>query len=318
MRAFIKKLAFLSFLFWCVSISGNSQQVPSYNYTTVDGLPNNAIRSLFVDSRGIVWIGTENGLSKFENGRFKNFFETDGLAFNSCWAIAEDKNGNLWFGSYGGGVSVFDGKKFRVFTQKDGLADNRIRHFYPYEDKMLIGTEDGVSVADLQTFQITSIPSTIRGNDLNYTAGFFEYENKIFYSTYRSGSFELRLKGGSYEAVKVNDWLPIYSFFTKENQLFLSDKGSIQQLSIDQFLKGEKPTQSFGQSIVWGHLNGVNQEDYLIAASLFSKDGGVFLLDKGQMKDVGEWLGVDSKFILAGAVNQKRKMLYLGSQDKGK
>ena len=317
MRAFIKKLAFLSFLFWCVSISGNSQQVPSYNYTTVDGLPNNAIRSLFVDSRGIVWIGTENGLSKFENGRFKNFFETDGLAFNSCWAIAEDKNGNLWFGSYGGGISVFDGKKFRVFTQKDGLADNRIRHFYPYEDKMLIGTEDGVSVADLQTFQITSIPSTIRGNDLNYTAGFFEYENKIFYSTYRSGSFELRLKGGSYEAVKVNDWLPIYSFFTKENQLFLSDKGSIQQLSIDQFLQGEKPTQSFGQSIVWGHLNGVNQEDYLIAASLFSKDGGVFLLDKGQMKDVGEWLGVDSKFILAGAVNQKRKMLYLGSQDKG-
>ena len=115
-----------------------AQQIPSSNFTTVDGLPNNAIRSLLVDSRGILWVGTENGVSKFENGVFQNFYQSDGLGFNSCWAIAEDKNGNIWFGSYGGGFSVFDGKKFQVFTSEDGLADDRIRHFYPYKDKMQI------------------------------------------------------------------------------------------------------------------------------------------------------------------------------------
>jgi len=189
--AFIKRLTLIFLVILGFCFSGIAQQIASFNFTTADGLPNNAVRSLLVDSRGILWIGTENGISKLENGVFQNFYESDGLGFNSCWAIAEDKNGNLWFGSYGGGISVFDGKKFHVFTIEDGLADSRIRHFYSYQDKMLIGTEDGVSVADLQTFEISSIPGSVRNNDLNYTSGFFEADNRLFYSTYRSGSYEI-------------------------------------------------------------------------------------------------------------------------------
>lgn len=185
---FIKNLAFIILVILGFAFPGHAQQVPSFNFTTADGLPNNAIRSLLVDSRGILWIGTENGVSKLENGVFQNFSESDGLGFNSCWAIAEDQNGNIWFGSYGGGISVFDGTRFHVFKSEDGLADNRIRHFYPYRDKMLIGTEDGISIADLETFEISSISSSIRKSELNYTSGFFEFEERLFYSTYRNGN----------------------------------------------------------------------------------------------------------------------------------
>ena len=44
------------------------QYLPSRNYSTKDGLPNNAVRSLFIDSENILWIGTENGVSRMENG----------------------------------------------------------------------------------------------------------------------------------------------------------------------------------------------------------------------------------------------------------
>ena len=39
-----------------------AQYSPSVNYTTAEGLPNNAIRSLFIDNENRLWIGTENGV----------------------------------------------------------------------------------------------------------------------------------------------------------------------------------------------------------------------------------------------------------------
>jgi hypothetical protein len=111
------KLFLLFFL--CYSL-GSSQNYPGRNYTAAGELPNNSVRSLLVDSNNILWIGTENGLVKKENDIFKYFFEEDGLALNSCWAIAEDSNGRLWFGSYGGGVSVYDGNNFRSFQKRRG------------------------------------------------------------------------------------------------------------------------------------------------------------------------------------------------------
>ncbi|WP_026955390.1 histidine kinase [Algoriphagus vanfongensis] len=314
---FIKKLLFLFWIFLVLVSSAHSQQVPSHNFTTADGLPNNAIRSLLVDSRGILWIGTENGLSKFENGVFQNFYEEDGLGFNSCWAIAEDKNGNLWFGSYGGGGAVFDGSEFHVFTEEDGLTDNRIRRFYAYKDQMLIGTEDGVSVADIHTFDIHPIPATQKENDLNYTTGFFENGDHLFFTTYRSGTYELDLSGDSPKVSLVNEWLPIYSIFQKGEDLFLADKGSIKKVRLSDFLNGEKPSESFGQSIVWQELEGLQGESFLIAASTFSKDGGVFCYRDGTLENLNAWFGVESKFIQAGAIDRDRKLLFLGSQTKG-
>ena len=47
-----------------------------------------------------------------------------GLANNYVLSITEDKTGNLWFGTVGGGVSRYDGKSFSTFTTAQGLANN--------------------------------------------------------------------------------------------------------------------------------------------------------------------------------------------------
>ena len=41
-------------------------------------------------------------------------------------SITEDKTGNLWFGTNGGGVSRYDGKSFTTFTTAQGLANNNV------------------------------------------------------------------------------------------------------------------------------------------------------------------------------------------------
>ena len=46
---------------------------------------------------------------------------------NNVMSITEDKTGNLWFGTDGGGVSRYDGKSFSTFTTAQGLANNVVR-----------------------------------------------------------------------------------------------------------------------------------------------------------------------------------------------
>ncbi len=93
-------------------------------YSTRDGLPDNYIQSMFEDSRGRLWIGTENGLGCKENGRFRNYTTKHGLPDNLCKFILEDNEGDLWIGTPSGLV-CFDGEAFKTYTtRRHGLAGN--------------------------------------------------------------------------------------------------------------------------------------------------------------------------------------------------
>src|SRR5262245_31165069 len=48
------------------------------------------------------------------------------LRFETVRSILEDSKGNYWFGSWGEGVCLFDGKGLTYFTAEDGLSDNQV------------------------------------------------------------------------------------------------------------------------------------------------------------------------------------------------
>ena len=56
--------------------------------------------------------------------QMQNYTTDDGLALDAIAASIMDKKGNLWFGTYGGGVSRYDGKSFTNFTTSHGLVNN--------------------------------------------------------------------------------------------------------------------------------------------------------------------------------------------------
>lgn len=94
------------------------------NYSEEDGLVNNRIRSLSRDENGNLWIGTEEGASFYSYGTFTNYSVSQGLSNNIVYATLYDREHNIWFGTYGGGISVFLGKKFVNFTVEEGLPNN--------------------------------------------------------------------------------------------------------------------------------------------------------------------------------------------------
>jgi ligand-binding sensor domain-containing protein len=52
----------------------------------------------------------------YDGKTMKNYTNKDGLVNNSVMSILEDKQGNLWFGTRGCGLSRFDGKTFVTFS----------------------------------------------------------------------------------------------------------------------------------------------------------------------------------------------------------
>ena len=94
-------------------------------YDVTDGLPG-GIRCMFQDHQGYLWLGTTAGLCRYDGVEFLTYTVADGLAANIVTAICEDREGRLWFGTEGGGVSCFDGARFITYTVEDGLLDNRV------------------------------------------------------------------------------------------------------------------------------------------------------------------------------------------------
>ena len=138
-----------------LSISLWSQRPPFKEFNIDNGLPSNTVRCVFKDSKGLIWIGTQSGLVRYDGKNFFVFDESTGLVANEVWSIVEDGFGNLWLGTYGKGVVKYNGKSFTNYNTSNGLAGNKIRKVYYSKkmDRVFIGTENGLSIYNGFSFQ---------------------------------------------------------------------------------------------------------------------------------------------------------------------
>ena len=94
-------------------------------FTTGEGLGRNDVRDILVARNGTVWVATEGGVSRFENGVFfTSNIANSGLPSNSVHELAEDSRGHIWAAT-DGGVSRYDGSNWISFTKEsNGLPTN--------------------------------------------------------------------------------------------------------------------------------------------------------------------------------------------------
>lgn len=70
------------------------------------------VYSVLQDRGGLIWFGTETGVSRFNGSEFQDFSSADGLSGGGVMSIFEDSIGRIWFGHLYGGISIFDGTMF--------------------------------------------------------------------------------------------------------------------------------------------------------------------------------------------------------------
>ncbi len=98
------------------------------SWTTQTGLPQNSVWAVAETRDGYLWIGTQEGLVRFDGLRFTVFDRenTPELKSSEVTALAEGKEGILWVGTRGAGVLQYSAGHFRAFTVQEGLADNTV------------------------------------------------------------------------------------------------------------------------------------------------------------------------------------------------
>lgn len=149
-------------------------------FTKEDGLADNWVYSLGIDPEGTVWFGTEGGANSFDGVNWKTYTHKDGLGAelkdipdyeiivnkgkhhasspgkkaegynpNYILSLAIDRSGVKWFGTWGAGLSRFDGKSWKTFTTGSGLPGNFVADIFIDSDNgVWIGTEGGIGFYD--------------------------------------------------------------------------------------------------------------------------------------------------------------------------
>ena len=111
------------------------------------GLPENSVRALAQTRDGYLWIGSEDGVARFDGVRFVSFGLREGLRSGPVRALFEDSRGALWIGTVGSGLTRWQEGQFTTFTTRDGLPANSITALgEDSEGRLWVGTEAGLAV----------------------------------------------------------------------------------------------------------------------------------------------------------------------------
>lgn len=147
-------------------------------YTTSDGLIDKWVYALARDTDGVFWFGTEGGVSRFDGMNWKNYTHKDGLGADVGNNLTQDENGyshhrgsgkanrsanpnfvlsmvidkrnTKWIGTWGAGLSRFDGKSWKSFTAGPGSIGGNFVHALAIDPKgrLFAATNGGISIYD--------------------------------------------------------------------------------------------------------------------------------------------------------------------------
>ncbi len=121
-------------------------------------LPSSDLRHAYQDKEGIFWIGSSEGLIRWDrsNNKSRLFTTADGFSHNHIYAVYEDDFGFLWMSS-DNGIIQFEKSTHRVknYLPSDGITHrefNRIAHHQAADGKIYFGGINGVTYFDPKDF----------------------------------------------------------------------------------------------------------------------------------------------------------------------
>jgi PAS domain S-box-containing protein len=190
---------------WAATAAG-VDTIAAGHIAHVGAVPPVLVRTLIEDSRGALWFGTETGLFRLQGGRMSSYGRDDGLAGPIVGSLLEDREGNLWVGTFLGvdrGVDRFSDGLFTPYSTPEGLRDGQV--WTVFEDapgRMWVGTESG-GLTRLQGESTISFGRTDGLGDDSVRSLFRDRTGTLWVGTYRVGA--RRWNGAVFEAVPSDD-----------------------------------------------------------------------------------------------------------------
>ncbi len=179
-------------------------------FTVDDGLVDKWVYAIAVDGDGSLWLGTEGGVNRFDGTHWTSYTHRDGLGAdpshlsarqpveppsphhtsydkavaqanpNYVLAIAIDRNGHKWFGTWGAGLSRFDGTRWTTYTTAEGLGGNYVHALgIDREGLLWAGTDGGASWYDGRRWRTYTTRDGLLDNNV-FSMAFDEHGSRWF------------------------------------------------------------------------------------------------------------------------------------------
>ena len=218
--------------FIIISVSAAySQNVIFKSITTQEGLSSNDVNCLLQDKLGFIWIGTDNGLNRYDGAEFKVFRNyqnnANSISDNGIWTLYEDRSGNIWIGTKGGVLNKYSPK----LDKFEGIILNKNKY-----------SENGITsiIEDKQGFLWTG----------TYSQGLFRYDPTI--GKIKNWKYDPTTKNGlsnNYITSLLQDedgsiWISTYNGLNRLNPNKLSN-------GFDVFITNDSNPNTISNNLVW-------------------------------------------------------------------
>jgi len=143
-------------------VYGQEKSVKFSSLTVNDGLSQSDIKCILKDRQGFMWFSTDDGLNRYDGYNFTVFRHDPknkrSLPINDITVLFEDKAGNIWVGTSGGGLSLYDKNTESFTTFKSIKNDDRTLSspdinsiFQDSKNNIWVGTYSGLNLLDQKT-----------------------------------------------------------------------------------------------------------------------------------------------------------------------
>ncbi|MFD0964150.1 ligand-binding sensor domain-containing protein [Pseudofulvibacter geojedonensis] len=123
------------------------------HFTISNGLSQNTINSLYEDQNGFIWVGTDDGINRFDGINFKLYYfdleNNNSISNNQINSITEDQHNNIWVATVNGlnKINTISNRITRYYQDKiNGINNNFISKLLSYdENSFLISSTNSIS-----------------------------------------------------------------------------------------------------------------------------------------------------------------------------
>ena len=123
------------------------RELPIRSFTAADGLADNRVNRIVLDSRGLLWICTNSGITRFDGSQFQSFGVPEGLPFPIINDLLETPDGDFWLASNGGGVIRLrlssPERRYEAFLVDREPTANRVNRLFRTTDGAIWAGTDG-------------------------------------------------------------------------------------------------------------------------------------------------------------------------------
>lgn len=245
-------------------------------------------------------------------GHFTNYTTEDGLALDGVTCSMCDHFGNIWFGTPGGGISRFDGKKFTNFNTQNGLSGNNIRNLVEdHQGNIWILTYGkGLSIYDGRSIRSFGKKEGLVNNEVFCV---FEDSKKRIWLGTKQGVF-------IYDGKKINrqnlnhqfDNIDVTTIIEDDKQKIWFGTNGHGMFSFDgQVFKQYKLAKSYSGNVVWSMAKDQNGSLWI-----GSKDGTISCFKGSRIRNFSKDHNLSNHGVRCITVDQKG-IVWLGTDLEG-